>query len=212
MLCRSRVLFYLIWLCPSLLVSSFSSGVFSSRSFPLTDPAPRCPSISRVLCLPPRYFSGPACSSRVLLCPVLLFVAQFGPAPPSRSSLVGARLRRSLCSSLPQFRAPLLRLTWLRMASRALAIPRFPRCRPCPVARALPPVALSFAARQFFLVFSSSRRSSPVVPSRPRSATKIFLRSRLILQIAPRPCPAICCSLQPRAFLPVLAGWRSPSP
>ena len=86
----------------------------------------RCPSIGRV-CLPPRYFSGPACSSRVLLCPVLLFVAQFGPAPFSRSTLVGARLRRSLCSSRFQFRAPLLRLIRLRVDSRALAIPRFPR-------------------------------------------------------------------------------------
>ena len=63
---------------------------------------------------------------------------------------------------------------------------------------------------------TSSRRSSLVVPSRPRPALPfapaVFVRSRLFLRIAPRLCPAICCSLQPRAFLSVFAGWCSPSP
>ena len=67
--------------------------------------------------------------------------------------------------------------------------------------------ALSRASsRRWFQVISSRLRSA--LPSAP----KVFLRSRPILQIAPQLCPAICCSLQPRIFLSVLADWCSPSP
>ena len=47
---------------------------------------------------------------------------------------------------------------------------------------------------------------------RRRSATQIILWSRLILQGTPLLCPAVGCSVQPRAFLFVLAECCSPSP
>ena len=153
------LVFYLPWLCPSLLVSS-SSDVFSSllnllrTALMLVRPA-RCPWLVTFSWASPRRSS-----------PVI-------PARPHSALSSGTKvfLRSRLILQI----APRHRLSRLRVDSRALA----PLCAlwycPCLVARVLPPLALSFATRQLCL--------ERLLIARPRFLLLLFLGKSLYVSV-----------------------------